>query len=219
MMVDSGSDLSQRIMRAAKELFFARGFANTSLRAIANEAGTSESGVLRIYGSKDGLLRAVYASCWTEINTRVDEAMAAAAKDDPDPRNLLLQLTRAVWQGYQDDPQTRVFVINHFGSRETTGLRSLENVDPSIDEKVRWEYHHYLTRIHDLCEAVVESQPSLARAGVTSVALGHVFTSIIHGIQAGWNAAAQEDEPVVQVTMEEALTTARFFLYPETLAS
>lgn len=219
-MVEAGMLLSQRIMRAAKELFFAKGFANTSLRAIANEAGTSESGVLRIYGSKDGLLRAVYASCWTEINTRIDEAMVVAAEDDPDPRNLLLQLMRAVWQGYQEDPQTRVFVISHFGSRETTGLRSVENVDPRIDEKVRQEYHHYLTRIHDLCDAVVKTQPAFAGAGVTSVALGHVLTSIIHGIQAGWNVAAQEEEPVLtQVTMDEALTTARFFLYPEALAS
>ena len=68
MMVDAGSDVSQRVMRAAKQLFFAKGFAGTPLRAIATEAGTSESGVLRLYHSKNGLLRAVYASCWAEIN-------------------------------------------------------------------------------------------------------------------------------------------------------
>ena len=85
MAVDAGSDVSQRVMRAAKQLFFAKGFAGTPLRAIANEAGTSESGVLRLYHSKNGLLRAVYASCYAEINDHVDAAVAAAAEMNPDP--------------------------------------------------------------------------------------------------------------------------------------
>ena len=63
MVVDAGQTFRNACMRAAKQLFFAKGFAGTPLRAIANEAGTSESGVLRLYHSKNGLLRAVYASC------------------------------------------------------------------------------------------------------------------------------------------------------------
>ncbi len=89
MPAEAGSDVSQRVMRAAKQLFFARGFANTPLRAIAKEAGTSESGVLRIYHSKTGLLRAVYAECWAELNVLIEKALVAATKRDSDPRNLL----------------------------------------------------------------------------------------------------------------------------------
>jgi len=220
MPVDTGSDVSQRIMRAAKDLFFARGYANTSLRSIATEAGTSESGVLRVYGSKNGLLRALYASCWAEINERVDEAMVAAEEVDPDPRNLLLELIRTVWQIYQDDPRMMSFLLSHFGFRETFGLDDADGVDRDIDEKVRQEYYRYLSRPHELCSAVAESRPALAEAGVTAAALGHIFVSIIYGIQTSWLMAGREtDTSVPLVTMDEALAAAKSLIYPEMLVA
>ncbi len=219
MPVEAGSDVSERIMRAAKDLFFARGFGRTALRTIANEAGTSESGVLRIYGSKSGLLRAVYASCWAEINDRVDETMAAVV-EDPDPCRHLVELMRAIWQVYQENPPMVTFMLSHFGFRETSGLSPLEDIDPRIDEEVRHEYHRYLNRIHDACHAVIESRPALARAGVAPAALGHVFISIIYGIQISWFMAQQEEGTTLpQVTMDEALTAVKFFLSPEAPAN
>jgi AcrR family transcriptional regulator len=220
MPVETGSDVSQRILGAARQLFFAKGFAKTPLRAIANEAGTSESGVLRIYQSKNGVLRAVYASCWAEINAHVDQAMVVAAEQDPDPRYLLIQLMRAILEGYQSDPVMNIFLLSHFGFRETTGLSPEEGVDPAIDSAVREEYHRYLKRIHDLCNEVARSRPLLAEAGVTSVALGHIFTSIIYGIQVGWYMAEEDRETTPpSVTIEEALAAVRFVLYPKTFAS
>jgi len=124
-------------MRSAKELFFARGYANAQLRAIAHGAGTSESGVLRLYGSKNGLLRAVFASCWAEVNDSVDEALAAAAQVDPDPRNLLVQLARTVWSGYWMDPAMHGFLVSQFGSRDAGGLMADDTVTPAIDEECR----------------------------------------------------------------------------------
>jgi AcrR family transcriptional regulator len=217
--VETGSDVSQRVLRAAKQLFFVRGFFNTPLRAIANEAGTSESGVLRIYHSKTGLLRAVYAECWSDVNAGIDQALSIAAERDPDPRNLLLVVMRTVLEHYQDDPPLMNFMLSHFGFNETTGLSTDEGIDPSVDSRVRDEYHRYLERIHGLCGAVVKSRPELRGAGVTAAALGHIFTSIIYGIQAGWYMASQEPGGTTPgVTIEEVLATTKFFLYPETLA-
>ena len=216
MATETGSDLSQRIMRSAKELFFARGFANTQLRAIAHGAGTSESGVLRLYGSKNGLLRAVYACCWGEINDQVDEALAEAAERDPDPRCLLMELARTVWQGYQADPPMHSFLLSHFGFRETTGLRPDDSIDPAIGEAVMREYHRYLERIHSLCHAVVAGRPDLAARGVNAVALGHAVTAIVHGIQTSWYMASQEPEITESpVSAEDAMAVMRLFLYPE----
>lgn len=216
MPSETGSDVSQRIMQAAKQLFFVRGFADTPLRAIATQARTSESGVLRIYGSKNGVLRAVYASCWTEINDHVEQALAASAEKDPDPRNLLLELMRSVFQKYQADRAMMTFMLSAFGFRDTAGLSLDTGVDPRIDLRVRDEYHRYLNRIHGLCAAVVAARPELTRAGVTPAAVGHIFTSLIYGTQAGWYMAQQEEwEPVPNVTVEETLAAARFFLYPE----
>ena len=216
MPAEAGSDVSHRVMRAAKQLFFARGYADTPLRAIAKEAGTSESGVLRIYHSKTGLLRAVYAECWAELNIRIEEAVVAAARRDSDPRNLLIVLMRTVLERYQEDPSLMNFMLSDFGFRETAGLSSSESIDPLIDARVRDEYHRYLTRIHDLCGAVVKDRPWLAEAGVTSAALGHIYTSIVFGIQAGWYMESQEPlTPASHVTIEETLAAVKFFMYPE----
>lgn len=205
-------------MRTARELFIARGFAKTPLRTIASEAGTSESGVLRIYGSKSGLLRAVYGSCWAEINDSVDQAMVAAAEDDPDPRNLLFRLVEAVWQVYHNNPLMMVFMLSHFGFRETTGLTPAEDIPPDIDREVKDQYRRYMGRVHDICDALAESQPVYAEAGVTSAALSHVFISIIYGIQTGWYMAQQaEGATLPQVSMDEALTAAKFLLYSQGL--
>jgi AcrR family transcriptional regulator len=216
---EAHSDVSERIMQAAKDLFFARGFGRTALRTIASEAGTSESGVLRVYGSKSGLLRAVYASCWADINARLDVAMVTV-ESDPDPCHRLVGLMRAVWQVYREDPPMMTFLLSHFGFRETNGLETIEDVDPTIDESVRQEYRRYLCRIHDLCNSVIDSRPDFARAGVTPAALGHTFTSIIYGIQTSWCMAQQEGGTTLpQVSLDEALSAAKFFLRPEALAS
>lgn len=212
--MDNGSDLSQRILRAAQRLFFARGYANTQLRAIATEAGTSESGILRVFHSKRGLLCAVYGSCWADINDHVDEAMAAAVERDADPRNLLVELTRTVLEFYEADPLRMTFLCGHFGFRETTGLGQPDGVDSDIDAQVRTEYHRYLRRIRELCAEVVDLHSRFAQSGVGANVLGEFVTSIIYGIQTSWYMADEEPgmaEPTV--TIEEVLATMRMFLY------
>jgi hypothetical protein len=160
----------------------------------------------------------VYASCWAQINSRVDAALAVAAEKDRDPRNLIIELMRAIWQGFHEDSQMTTFMISHYGYRETAGLSGIEGMDPSVDERLKEPYHQYLNRIHELCEEVITSTPALTEAGVTSAALGHIVISITHGIQTSWYMARSEgDTTQPQVTMDEALTVAKFFLYPEAL--
>jgi AcrR family transcriptional regulator len=213
--VEAGSDVSQRIMRAAKQLFFAKGFARTSLRAIANQAGTSESGILRHYHSKNGLLRAVYADCWGEINDHVDATVAGVAQSDSSPRTLLLAVMRTVLEGYQADPEKNVFLLSHFGFQDSMGLSPDSGVEPATDAAVKREYHRYLDRIQSLCGAVSDSWPALAQRGVTRVALAEIFTSIIYGIQTSWYMAEEEQNATQpRVTVDEAVAAMRFFLYP-----
>ena len=213
-------DTSQRVVQAAKRLFFARGYSSTSLRAIARDAGTSESSVLRIYYSKNGLLRAVYAECWAEVNAHVDSAISAAAARDVSPSNLLIELVRSVLELYQSDPAMMEFLLTHFGFDESLGgLNICEDIDPSIDSRVRREYHSYLERIQVLCEEFLQTRPDLRQMGVTTRALGHVFTSIIFGIQASWHMASLEPELTTPSTapVDEILIIARALVAPETL--
>ena len=217
-MVEPGADVSQRVLRAAKRLFYANGFANTSLLEVASEAGTSETGVYRHFRSKNGLLRAVYASCYAEINDQVDEAITAAANDDPDPRNLLLVVARAVLEGYQAEPEKTSFLLSHFGYRDNRGAGREAPVDPSIEAAMQHEYHRYLDRIQSLCQDVMTSQPQLAAGGVSRPALAEIFTSILHGIQTSWHMADREsDSAYPPVSIEDSVATLRFFMYRDVL--
>jgi AcrR family transcriptional regulator len=56
-----------RILAAAKQLFASRGYENTSTVAIARMAGTSESQLMKHFGSKEGLLEAIFEQGWERL--------------------------------------------------------------------------------------------------------------------------------------------------------
>jgi AcrR family transcriptional regulator len=66
-----------RILFAGKRLFARNGYENTSTVAIARQAGTSESQLMKHFGSKQGLLAAVLDHGWTKIIRRVDASQSA----------------------------------------------------------------------------------------------------------------------------------------------
>src|SRR5208283_686345 len=71
-----------RILMAAKRLFARNGYENTSTVAIAREAGTSESQLMKHFGSKRGLLGVILDCGWTCIATRVQVAQGSASPVD-----------------------------------------------------------------------------------------------------------------------------------------
>jgi AcrR family transcriptional regulator len=66
----------ERILLAGKHLFARNGYENASTVAIAREAGTSESQLMKHFGSKQGLLTAIIDRGWDSILDRV-QAMPA----------------------------------------------------------------------------------------------------------------------------------------------
>lgn len=56
-----------RILHAAKQLFASRGYENTSTVNIARLAGTSESQLMKHFGSKEGLLEAIFEQGWDHM--------------------------------------------------------------------------------------------------------------------------------------------------------
>jgi len=71
-----------RILRSAKRLFARNGFENTSTVAIAREAGTSESQLMKHFGSKQGLLLAIFDRGWAGIMERVQGLQRTASPSD-----------------------------------------------------------------------------------------------------------------------------------------
>jgi AcrR family transcriptional regulator len=71
-----------RILLSAKRLFARNGYENTSTVAIAREAGTSESQLMKHFGSKQGLLAAIFDRGWAGIMERVQATQTSAAAAD-----------------------------------------------------------------------------------------------------------------------------------------
>lgn len=68
----------ERLLGAAKRLFAANGYEQTATSAIAREAGTSESQLMRYFGGKVGLLEALFDDAWSHLNARVARAVKSA---------------------------------------------------------------------------------------------------------------------------------------------
>lgn len=75
----------ERLIAAARELFLARGFAATSTRAIAAQAGCNLSLIKYYFGSKEGLLREMLRVQYAAIEADVREL---AAHDGPPAERL-----------------------------------------------------------------------------------------------------------------------------------
>ncbi len=92
-----------RILRAAKLLFAQNGYENTSTVAIAREAGTSESQLMKHFGSKQGLLLAILDRGW---NATLERIRATATAVSPGDR-LVSMLTAATIE-FENDEQFKI---------------------------------------------------------------------------------------------------------------
>jgi AcrR family transcriptional regulator len=105
-----------RILNAAKELFARLGYEATSTAAIARLAGSSQSQLIKHFGSKEGLLDAVFDEGWKTLKggfSSVSELrcpkrrlyalldlMMSALSDDDDLKDIMLQEGRRMHHGH-----------------------------------------------------------------------------------------------------------------------
>ena len=86
-------DTRGRLLDADEELFAERGIAATSLRQVTGHAGANVAAVNYHFGSKDGLVVAVFERILGPLNAerleRLDAAVAAAAGRAPAPEAVL----------------------------------------------------------------------------------------------------------------------------------
>ena len=95
-----------RILEAAKELFAERGYENTSTVAIARKAGTSESQLMKHFGSKEGLLEAIFEKGWETMN-HVFEAIEQLTS----PAEKLQALMDLGVAGFNRDPELKLLLL------------------------------------------------------------------------------------------------------------
>ena len=95
-----------RILASAKRLFAGQGYENTSTMAIARMAGTSESQMMKHFGSKEGLLEAILDQGWSEMGIVLEQINAMPASPEK-----LARLLEVVLQALEHDSDLKELML------------------------------------------------------------------------------------------------------------
>lgn len=96
----------ERLLEAAKLLFSVHGFENTSTAAIARQANTSESQLIKHFGSKEGLLEAIFDEGWRNM-----DFIGQAIKVLPSPVDRLRMIFELVLQALERDQALKELML------------------------------------------------------------------------------------------------------------
>lgn len=156
--VDAVPDTAERILDAAELLFIERGFAATSLRAIATSAGVNLAATHYHFGSKRGLMAAVFHRRVAPINERrlagleklIDSGetlttrniLEAFFKPFTDDDTYKTAPAVAGWMYGEPKSLTRPMFEDEFTGITARFQRALSSVQPKLDrEELRWRFH------------------------------------------------------------------------------
>ncbi len=107
-----GSSTRQRIINSAKELFVRQGITQTTTRQIAEAAGVNEVTVFRHFGTKQGLLLAVFADLG--VFEGVGELQIRRAQDQ-DQQGELVSYVQRCFRALADNPELVRSVVGEAG--------------------------------------------------------------------------------------------------------
>ncbi len=102
-----GASSRDRILQAAKSLFATKGYENTSTVAISRAAGSSESQLMKHFGSKEGLLEAIFDESWQRINRSVRQAI----RELRSPSQKFSILGSLVMAALERDPELKLLML------------------------------------------------------------------------------------------------------------
>jgi AcrR family transcriptional regulator len=96
-----------RILHAARSLFATQGYENTTTSVIARTAGTSESQLIKHFGSKEGLLEAIFDQSWQRMERGLRQMLETAST----PLDKLRGLTELMITGLERDRELRSLML------------------------------------------------------------------------------------------------------------
>lgn len=99
--LDSTASSRERILAAGKRLFARHGYEHASTAAIAREALTSESQLVRYFGGKAGLLEAVFDASWQPLNEKIRAMLARS----PTAREAMAGLLTKIIEAFGEDTE------------------------------------------------------------------------------------------------------------------
>ena len=95
-----------RLIAAAKRLFSTSGYENTTTVAIAREAKTSESQLVKHFGSKEGILEAIFEQGWAKLRMQM-----ATLQTISSPQRQIKVLMQMIVQLFSEDPELRDLML------------------------------------------------------------------------------------------------------------
>jgi len=104
-----------RLLAAGKSLFARLGYEQTSTAAIAREALTSESQLVRHFEGKAGLLLAIFEDSWRPLN----DAIQAVVADASNAREAVLAVLSTAVSAFAKDQETAFLLL--FEGRRVRG--------------------------------------------------------------------------------------------------
>jgi len=104
-----------RLLAAGKSLFARLGYEQTSTAAIAREALTSESQLVRHFEGKAGLLAAIFEESWQPLN----DAIQAVVADASNAREAVLAVLSTVLDAFAKDAEFAFLLL--FEGRRVRG--------------------------------------------------------------------------------------------------
>ncbi|HUP61816.1 MAG TPA: TetR/AcrR family transcriptional regulator [Thermoanaerobaculia bacterium] len=96
---DSTQTSRSRLLAAGKSLFAKSGYEQTSTAAIAREAGSSESQLIRYFNGKAGLLEAIFNESWGSLNELFSQQIGSAVHG----RDAILKVLSLLIQAFSRD--------------------------------------------------------------------------------------------------------------------
>jgi len=112
---DNTQTSRSRLLAAGKTLFAKNGYEQTSTAAIAREAGSSESQLIRYFGGKAGLLEAIFNEAWASLNEAVGQRAGSAQHG----REAILRILGLMIQAFSRDHDIAFLFL--FEGRRTRG--------------------------------------------------------------------------------------------------
>jgi TetR/AcrR family fatty acid metabolism transcriptional regulator len=107
--VEAPAELSShdRILLSARTLFASSGYENTTTSQIARNAGTSESQLIKHFGSKEGLLEAIFERAWQGLVPAVRPLLEASRS----PTEKLTAVIDVMFQALESDQEMRTLLL------------------------------------------------------------------------------------------------------------
>jgi AcrR family transcriptional regulator len=158
----------ERLLEAAKILFSVHGYENTSTAAIARQANTSESQLIKHFGSKEGLLEAIFDHGWQNL-----DFISQAVQVLPSPTDKLRMIFELVLQTLERDQALKELML--FEGRR------IRKAGSGSDILITSGYLRFSSAVEQVLTAIITGTPlaeKISPAALTSALIG-MFESML----------------------------------------